>query len=311
MSFRREKYVPRGGPDGGDGGRGGHVVLVANPQINTLLDIGRRHLYAAEKGRPGSGKNKYGRHGEDLRIELPVGTLVRDRATNELICDLSEPEQEIVVATGGRGGRGNKAFATATHQAPREWEPGGDEEERELALELKLMADVGLLGLPNAGKSTLLARISAATPRIADYPFTTLAPQLGIVELDTERRFVVADIPGIIEGAHEGVGLGIEFLRHIERTRVMIHLIDVHDRSDDQVAEDFHVIREELRSYSLELASRPIITVLSKADLLPPEAVAELREKVTPIIGECHVISAATGVGVAELLEIAWREVAP
>ncbi|MFQ5653574.1 MAG: GTPase ObgE, partial [Planctomycetota bacterium] len=216
VSFHRERRLPRGGPDGGDGGRGGHLILRAEAQISTLLDVGRSYLYAAENGRQGSGRTRTGRSGKDLLVRLPVGTIVRDRAGGGVLVDLDTDGMEWIAAAGGRGGRGNKSYATAVHRAPREWEAGGPGEERELALELKLVADVGLLGLPNAGKSTFLSRVSAAHPRIADYPFTTLTPQLGIAELDRERRIVVADIPGLIGGAHRGVGLGISFLRHLE-----------------------------------------------------------------------------------------------
>ncbi len=307
-SFLREKFVPRGGPNGGDGGRGGHVILRTSSHVTTLLDIGRRHLYAAEDGRPGEGRNSAGRKGRDLVLELPVGTQLRRRGTGALVADLDRLGMELVIARGGSGGRGNKAFATATHQAPREWEPGGAGEEIELALELKLMADVGLLGLPNAGKSTFLARVSAARPRIADYPFTTLAPQLGIAELGAERRLVVADIPGIIEGAHEGVGLGLEFLRHLSRTRAIVHLLDPHDRSEVELVEDFRVIRCELERYSAELARRTLITAINKIDLVPASDRAGLIEGFERRVGErVHAISAATGEGVPALLDACWR----
>lgn len=308
LAFRREKYVPRGGPDGGDGGRGGHVILHAQSQVSTLLDIGRSRAYRAPAGQPGRGKNQTGRNGEDLVIDLPVGTLVRDRGTGTLLVDLDHPGMTFRIAVGGQGGRGNKSFATATHQTPREWEPGEDGQTFELDLELKLVADVGLLGLPNAGKSTFLSRVSAAHPRIADYPFTTLAPQLGIVELDSERRLVVADIPGIIEGAHEGVGLGLEFLRHLERTRALLHLLDPFDRTLEQLIEDHRVIRGELDQYGTIFAGRPKLTAVNKGDLMPPEEHAALVRGLEDVVGEPVVgISAVTGVGVPVLLDRLWR----
>ncbi len=307
VSFRREKYVPRGGPDGGDGGRGGNVILVADPQISTLLDIGRSRSFRARPGGPGKGKNQTGRSGEDLRILLPVGTIVRTHPEGEIVVDLEIAVEEYLIARGGRGGRGNQRFATATHQAPREWEPGGDGEELELALELKLVADVGLLGLPNAGKSTFLSRVSAAHPRIADYPFTTLEPQLGIVELDLERRIVVADIPGIIEGAHLGVGLGLEFLRHLERTRALLHLLDPFDRDLEGLVHDHRVIRDELRHHSEVFATRPQLTVINKADLVLPEDRESISAGLSNAIGEPVTwISGVTGEGIPALLERLW-----
>ncbi|MFN0056892.1 MAG: GTPase ObgE [Planctomycetota bacterium] len=307
VSFYRGKFRPHGGPDGGDGGRGGDVILEANRNLSTLLDLGRNYLYAAENGANGQGRNCTGRSAEDLLVKLPVGTLVRDVATGELLVDLAEHGQQFVVARGGRGGRGNRAFAHATNQAPREFEDGVPAEQKKLALELKLMADVGLLGLPNAGKSTLLARVSAARPKIADYPFTTLVPQLGIAELSGERRLVVADVPGLIEGAHRGVGLGIDFLRHLERTRVLVHLIDPHDLSADELVRDFHVIRAEISRYVIDLSQRPIITFLSKADLVPESERAQLLARFIKLTGEpAHLLSAASGLGVAELLEAAY-----
>lgn len=311
VSFRREKYVPRGGPDGGDGGRGGHVILVADPQITTLLDIGRARTFRAQSGDPGRGRNMSGRSGEDLRIPLPVGTVVRSFPEGEIIVDLERAGLEHVIARGGRGGRGNQAFATSTHQTPRECELGGDEEIRELALELKLVADVGLLGLPNAGKSTFLSRVSAAHPRIADYPFTTLAPQLGIVELDGERRMVVADIPGIIEGAHLGVGLGLDFLRHLERTRVLLHLLDPHGRDPEALIRDHQVIRAELAQHSAVFAGRPKVTVINKADLIPAEERGDLAAALSAATGEPVLwISGVTGEGLKPLIERLWATLA-
>ncbi|MEM7167011.1 MAG: GTPase ObgE [Planctomycetota bacterium] len=308
VSFRREKYVSHGGPNGGDGGRGGHVVLVADPQITTLLDIGRQFLYQAGNGQHGMGRDRSGKSGKDLRLRLPVGTLVRDAETNELLADLDQPHLELEIARGGRGGRGNHAFATAVHQVPREAESGGPAEERELHLELKLMADVGLLGFPNAGKSTFLSAVSAAHPKIADYPFTTLAPQLGISEIDDVRRLVIADIPGLIEGASDGVGLGLEFLRHVERTRVLIHLLDPFERDLEALVADFRVIRKELAGYSATLADRPIITAINKVDLLPPDEAQELLGAFSAAIDEPVLgLSAATGQGTRGLLERCWE----
>lgn len=306
VAFRREKYEPHGGPDGGDGGDGGSVILRADENVSTLLDLGRNHHFSAEKGRGGMGKNCTGRRGVDLVLPMPVGTLVRVEKTGELLVDLKKPGQEYCVAPGGKGGRGNKSFATATHQTPREFEPGGDETELTISLELKLMAEVGLLGLPNAGKSTLLSTISSARPRIASYPFTTLRPQLGIAELDPERRLVFADIPGLVEGAHEGVGLGIEFLRHLERTQVLLHLVEASDDLDQLVA-DHEVIRHEIRNYVVDLTERPMITVLTKLDLLPREEGQEWVACVAEALGEPVIgISAATNFGLTPLLEQAW-----
>src|SRR5687768_3943229 len=275
-AFRREMGVAFGGPSGGDGGHGGSVMLRADPQLWTLLDFRYQQHYRAERGQHGQGKNRTGRDGEDLVLRVPVGTVVRDAASGELLGELAEPDQELVVARGGRGGRGNAAFATPTRQAPRYWEPGAEGEERRIALELKLIADVGLVGQPNAGKSTLLAAISAATPKVADYPFTTLTPNLGVVSLSSSRTIVVADIPGIIEGAHEGKGLGLRFLRHIERTRTLAYLIPA-DALDPQA--EYELLRSELRQYSEELADKPHCLVLTKLDLFdhdeaPPRIIA-------------------------------------
>ncbi len=305
-SFRREKFVPRGGPDGGNGGDGGNVLIVAVEGLDTLMDLKGRHHWHAERGRHGQGKNMVGRRGQDLCVKVPPGTLIYDCETGVLLKDLVEPDQPICVAEGGRGGRGNRFFATPTHQAPREKEPGQPGQERTLRLELKLIADVGLVGMPNAGKSTLLSRLSRARPKIADYPFTTLEPQLGIVEMSGYRRFVMADLPGLIEGAHAGRGLGDEFLRHIERTRVLLHLVDIVPSAGDPI-EHYRDIRDELAKYSTELADKPELIVANKMDLTGSgEAVAAFREAIS---SEVVAISAATGEGLAPMLERVWEQV--
>src|ERR1700761_19673 len=258
LAFRREKYVPRGGPSGGDGGRGGDVGFVASEHHNTLLHFRFNPEHEAERGRHGEGSNRSGREGASKDVPVPVGTIVYDDATGEVLHDFTHPGERFVIAKGGRGGRGNQHFATSTHQAPTEHEPGRPGEEKKLRLELKLLADVGLVGFPNAGKSTLISRISAARPKIADYPFTTLEPNLGVVQLPDFRSFVVADIPGLIEGAHLGHGLGVQFLRHIERTRLLAHLVDVSDASGREPTHDFEVIMEELASFSEELVQKPM-----------------------------------------------------
>src|ERR671924_1280023 len=267
-SFRREKFVPMGGPDGGDGGRGGDVIVRGDANLSTLLDFTYRDFWKAERGEHGMGSNKTGRSGEGVVLPVPQGTVIRDADSGEFIGEILEDGEEVIVARGGRGGRGNAAFASATHQAPREWQPGEEGERRNLELELKLIADVGLVGQPNAGKSTLLSVISAARPKIADYPFTTLSPNLGVVQLSDGRTFVVADIPGIIEGAHEGKGLGFQFLRHIERTRLLAFLIPI-DTMDWQA--EYDQLRREVAAYSPELAQKPHCVVFTKMDLLGDE----------------------------------------
>lgn len=303
-SFRREKFEAFGGPDGGAGGDGGDVVLRATEGIETLLDFKGKHHWRAANGEPGAGSDRTGKCGGDLVIDLPVGTLIYDRGTAVMLKDLAVPDQTCRVAKGGSGGRGNRAFATATQQAPRDWEPGEPGEERYLKLELKLIADVGLVGLPNAGKSTLLSRISKARPKIAAYPFTTIKPQLGIVELSGERRMVVADIPGLIKGAHEGAGLGDAFLRHIERTRVIVHLVDVCPADGRSPVEAYRTIRSELTDYSAKLAQTPEIVVASKLDLVDSaDCVSDLSRTIgVEVLG----ISAVTGHGLAELTERLW-----
>ncbi len=305
VSFRREKYLPKGGPDGGDGGRGGDVYLVAEPSLTTLLDLTGRHHWIAGNGQPGSGQNRTGRSGRDVLVPVAPGTLVYDRDTGLLIKDLDTPGERVLIARGGRGGKGNAHFASSRRQAPRFSQPGKPPEERWLRLELKLIADVGLVGLPNAGKSTLLSRLSRAQPRIADYPFTTTEPQLGIVELSGYRRFVMADIPGLIEGAHQGVGLGDAFLRHIERTRVIVHLIDVHPLAGQpSPAEAYRIIRSELRQYSDLLADKPEVVVANKIDLADNlEAVDRLRGDLDR---EVFAVSGVTGAGLGELAERLW-----
>lgn len=308
VSFRREKYVPKGGPDGGDGGRGGSVFLVAKAGIDTLLDLAGRHHYHAENGRPGSGANCTGRSGEDLVVPVPTGTLVYDDLSGRLLKDLVHDGERVCVARGGRSGHGNAHFASATQQAPRTAEPGLPGQERTLRLELKLIADVGLVGLPNAGKSTLLARLTQARPKIADYPFTTRAPHLGIMELPGFRRLVLADLPGLIEGAHEGVGLGDAFLRHIERTRVIVHLVDLcPPEGAPTPTEAYRIIRGELEKYSAALAHRAEIVAGSKLDLTEASAaLSVLRNELgVPVFG----ISGVTGAGLRELAEEMWTVV--
>ena len=303
-AFRREMGVAFGGPSGGDGGRGGHVILVADGQLATLLDFRYQQHYRAERGEHGQGKDRTGRDGRDLVLRVPIGTLIRDEQTGELLGEMTEAGEELIVARGGRGGRGNAAFATSTRQAPRRWEPGAEGEERRIALELKLIADVGLVGQPNAGKSTLLASISAATPKIADYPFTTLQPNLGVVSLSNARTFVVADIPGIIEGAHEGKGLGLRFLRHIERTRTLAFLLPV-DAEDVQA--EYEMLRAEIAAHSEVLAAHPHCVVLTKLDLLPADAA--LPQVHAPDAWAQFAISAVSRRGIDDLLEQLWRRV--
>ncbi|MEQ9616488.1 MAG: GTPase ObgE [Phycisphaerales bacterium] len=314
VSFRREKYIPKGGPDGGDGGRGGSVRLVGDPNIQTLMDFRHQRVWKADRGEHGKGKSMYGASAEDVRLRLPPGTLVYDDETDELIHDLQEGE-DIVIAKGGEGGLGNERFKGPTNQVPKEATPGELGEERALRLELKLIADVGLIGMPNAGKSTLLSVLTRAKPKIASYPFTTLSPQLGISEWADGRRLVFADIPGLIEGASEGAGLGHEFLKHIERTRVLVHLVDIEPVDGSDPLENYRTIRKELESYSSLLAEKQEIIVLSKTDLLGDEddakAAVDLmrRELKLGANDELLTISSATQQGLEPLLEICWKEV--
>ncbi|MDX1673763.1 MAG: GTPase ObgE [Longimicrobiales bacterium] len=303
-AFRREKYVARGGPSGGNGGKGGDVILRVDEQLSTLLDFRYREHHKAERGQHGEGGNRTGASGDDLVLKVPAGTYVSDADTGEELGELLAPGEELVVARGGRGGRGNAAFASPTNRAPREWEPGEPGEERRIKLELKLIADVGLVGLPNAGKSTLLAAVSAARPKVAEYPFTTLQPNLGVVQLSDSRTFVLADIPGIIEGAHEGKGLGHQFLRHIERTRLLAFLVPA---DSEDLAADLGTLRAEVEEYSGELAEKPYCVVITKADLLGPDddppAVEDAGAWGT------FVISSVSGRGIDAWKEAMWGQV--
>ncbi len=307
VSFRREKYIPKGGPDGGDGGKGGSVYFHAVEDIDTLMDFAGKHHWHAQNGRPGSGNNKHGANGQDLIILVPLGTLIYDADLELLLKDLNKVGMKARVCLGGRGGKGNKAFATSTNQTPRYAEPGKKGQERNLRLELKLIADVGIVGLPNAGKSTLISHCSAARPKIADYPFTTLEPVLGIVELSDYRRFVLADIPGLIEGSHKGAGLGIEFLKHIERTRIIVHILDIMPTDGSEPAKNYKTIRKELKLYSKALAEKQEIIVANKIDLdAEGKKVKELKKKIRKKI---YPISAVTGNGVKELTELLWKKI--
>jgi GTP-binding protein len=305
LAFRREKFVPRGGPSGGDGGKGGDVLMESSERHNTLVHFRFNPEYKAERGRHGEGSNRTGREGVDVVLKVPVGTIVYDAESGEKVHDFSHADERIVIAQGGRGGRGNARFATSTHQAPREHEPGRPGEERTFRLELKLLADVGLVGYPNVGKSTLISRISAARPKIADYPFTTLQPNLGVVVVGKppeEKSFVVADIPGLIEGAHSGAGLGMQFLRHIERTRLLVHLVDVSDASGrPDPVNDVEVIAGELESFGAGLAQKPVIMVASKIDVANKDKLATLKKYCKQEGLELLPISAVTGKGIDEL----------
>lgn len=315
LSFRREKFVPRGGPDGGDGGSGGSVYLVADPHRNTLVQFRFNPEFAAQRGGHGQGSNRHGRNGRDLDVPVPVGTTVHaiDPETGEptQVADLTEVGQRVLVAKGGRGGLGNAHFATSTNRAPRKVQPGEPGDERRLHLTLKLLADVGLVGFPNAGKSTLISRISAAKPKIANYPFTTLTPHLGVVSLSGERSFVVADVPGLIEGAHEGHGLGHQFLRHVERTKVIAHLVDVSSESGRDPVEDFDTIRRELELYDRAMLDKPQIVVATKLDAVDESArVTRLQKRAKALALPFFKVSAVSGEGVPKLLEALWAPVA-
>jgi GTP-binding protein len=301
LAFRREKYVPRGGPSGGDGGRGGDVVMVSSNHYNTLLHFRFNPEHTAQRGRHGEGSNRTGHDGHSIDVPVPVGTVVYDAETGDLLHDFTTAEERFIVAKGGRGGKGNARFATSTHQAPTEHEEGHEGELRRLRLELKLLADVGLVGFPNAGKSTLISRISAARPKIADYPFTTLEPNLGVVGYE-DRTFVVADIPGLIEGAHLGHGLGVQFLRHIERTRLLVHLVDVSESTGREPVQDFNVVMEELAAFSEDVARKPMIVVATKMDAAQdPKRVQKLQRMAKKKGLPFFKISSVTGQGIEEL----------
>jgi GTP-binding protein len=306
VSFRREKYIPKGGPDGGDGGDGGSVVFVADANKNTLLDFAGKHHWKADKGQAGMGKKMYGKAGKDLTINVPPGTMVFDTDKgNLLIADLDVPEKRVTIAKGGKGGRGNWHFKSSVNQAPRYAEPGTEGEERNLHLELKLIADVGLVGMPNAGKSTLLRAVSAARPKVADYPFTTLEPQLGIAELTGDRRIVIADIPGLIAGAQHGAGLGHAFLKHIERTKIIVHLLDLYPMDGSKPADNYKKIRGELEAFSPQLAAKQEIIAANKMDLAVDDSALEQLMADLPD-NEILAISGATHQGLEQLLETLW-----
>jgi len=315
LAFRREKRVPRGGPSGGDGGHGGSIYIVASEHTNTLIEYRFHPLFAAKRGGHGEGSNCTGQSGDDLELAVPIGTLVfekdPDGDTFRLIDDLAEAGQRVLVAKGGRGGLGNARFASSTNRAPRKVQPGEAGEEKDLRLELKLLADVGLVGFPNAGKSTLISRISAARPKIADYPFTTLTPNLGVVSMSDDRSFVVADVPGLIEGAHRGLGLGHQFLRHLERTKVLVHLVDVSGATGRSPVEDLRILRRELELYRPELASKPQIVAANKIDANSDRVESDALMKEARAAGlPFFRISGVTGEGLPKLLEAVWQRLA-
>jgi GTP-binding protein len=312
VSFRREKYIPKGGPDGGDGGRGGDVVLQASSTKLTLYDLRLKRMYAAENGQPGQGKDRYGRAGRDMIINVPPGTVVTllsPDGREEIVCDLVRPGDECVVAQGGRGGKGNTHFKSSTMRTPRFAQPGEKGEEKSLRLELKLLADVGIIGLPNAGKSTLISTVSAARPKIAAYPFTTLVPQLGVVKNDYGQQMVLADIPGLIEGAHQGQGLGDTFLKHVQRTKLLVHLLSAEDMSLDNPWPGFALINTELEQYDSALATKEQIWVVSKIDLLSRDDLAALQNRAADEGREVFFLSSLTGEGIDELMQALWPRV--
>ncbi len=319
LAFRREKRVPRGGPSGGDGGHGGSIYVVASSHTNTLINYRFHPEFDAERGQHGMGSNRTGHDGGDLELAVPIGTLVYEKPEDPAapltrVADLAEEGQRVLVAKGGQGGRGNARFATSTNRAPRRHEPGGPGETKHLRLEMKLLADVGLVGFPNAGKSTLIARVSAARPKIADYPFTTLTPNLGVVRLADDRSFVVADVPGLIEGAHRGLGLGHQFLRHLERTKVLVHLVDVSGASGRDPVADLETVRRELELFQPALAAKPQIVAANKIDALDPDGPAPqleaLKRRAAELSLPFHQVSGVSGAGVPELLEAMWQRLA-
>jgi GTP-binding protein len=307
ISFRREKFVPKGGPDGGDGGSGGDVVLVCDASLSTLLPLTPRPHYRARNGMQGQGKSMTGADGADIEVRVPPGTVVYDRDSNEMVADLAQAGQRHVAAAGGRGGRGNEHFKSATNQTPRQATPGEPAIDCTLRLELKLIADVGLIGKPNAGKSTMLGALSRATPKVADYPFTTLSPHLGVAQLSDERRLVVADIPGLIEGAAQGAGLGHDFLRHVERTTVLVHLLETQPLDGATPGDNYRLIRRELAEYSSAMIEKPQIIVLSKIDLIPPDQRQAMADRISQDVGHPVLMtSGASGEGIGPLLEACW-----
>ncbi|MDH4227359.1 MAG: GTPase ObgE [Deltaproteobacteria bacterium] len=310
VSFRREKYVPKGGPDGGDGGHGGDVTFVADSNLTSLIDFRYKRIYEAERGEHGMGSGCHGRNGHNVEIKVPAGTLIKDLETDEVIIDLTENEQRFTVVKGGRGGKGNARFASSTNQAPRRAQPGMPGEERALKLELKLLADVGIIGFPNAGKSTLISAISAAKPKIADYPFTTLIPNLGVVKFGEYGGFVVADIPGLIEGAHEGKGLGTRFLKHIERTSMFVHVVDLSPETEREPKDDFDIVNAELKKFNVKLAKRPQVVALNKTDITgAKERGAKLLKFLERKGIKVFEISAASGKGLKQLVDYVGKEV--
>jgi GTPase len=316
LAFRREKFVPRGGPSGGDGGLGGSVYVVASPHTNTLINYRFHPEFSAERGDHGQGSNRTGANGADLELAVPIGTLVYEKTNDpghplNLIADLASEGQRVLIAKGGRGGMGNARFASSTNRAPRKTQPGEDGEIKDLRFELRLLADVGLVGFPNAGKSTLIARVSAARPKIADYPFTTLTPNLGVVQLSGDRSFVVADVPGLIEGAHRGLGLGHQFLRHLERTKVLVHLVDVSSATGRDPVEDFETVRKELELFDPAFAAKPQLVAANKIDAVDDETrVKHLEKRAKKLKLPFFRISGVTGDGVPSLLEAMWKYLA-
>jgi len=313
ISFRRERFIPKGGPDGGDGGKGGNVLFTATRRLHSLYDLGSVRYFKAQNGRPGRGKNKSGKKGRDIEILVPLGTMVKDKETGELLADLVHDNQQMVLMEGGQGGKGNKHFATATNRAPRLAQEGQKGTEKRLKLELKLIADIGIMGLPNAGKSTLLSRLSNAHPKIADYPFTTLAPNLGVIVFDDEQSLTIADIPGLVEGASKGRGLGHRFLQHIERTSFLLHVLDIHQPISEDVLKDFFILREELRLSHPSLVKKDLVILINKIDLIPNNKrnIEETFHSFHDLGYECLAISALTGEGLEELKQVLKDKVLP